>query len=113
MCACVLWHVVVVVIVGFFYRLQAGHILHSDGVYMLSEMPVDIGTRALTVQEIMRMNFQSAWPSMDVLVLQVEAHHGAAMQWKELIVNAGGQDCDVFFECAHFNLNFCLVSLVL
>ena len=55
-------------------------------------MPVDIGTRALTVQEIMRMNFQAAWPSMDAFVLQVEAHHGAAMQWKELIINAGGQD---------------------
>ena len=32
---------------------------------------------------------------MDALVLQVEPHDGAAMQWKELIVNASGEDFDV------------------
>ena len=93
--------------------LEAGHVLHSDGVYMLSEMPMDIGTRALTVQEIMRMNFQAAWPSMDAFVLQVEAHHGAAMQWKELIITAGGQDYDVFLDFDVFFILSVLMSVLI
>ena len=73
---------------------------------MLLEMPVDIGTRALTLQEIMRANFQSAWPSVDALVLQLEPHDGAAMQWRELIVNAGGEDCDVLCSVCFFFVFF-------
>ena len=80
---------------------------------MLSEMPMDIGTRALTVQEIMRMNFQAAWPSMDAFVLQVEAHHGAAMQWKELIITAGGQDYDVFLDFDVFFILSVLMSVLI
>ena len=91
-------------VVGFSFA--AGHVEHSDGVYMLLEMPVDIGTRALTLQEIMRANFQSAWPSVDALVLQLEPHDGAAMQWRELIVNAGGEDCDVLCSVCFFFVFF-------
>ena len=83
-----LYHVVTI-------SFAAGHAEHSDGVYTLLEMPVDIGTRALTLQEIMRANFQSAWPSVDALVLQLEPRDGAVMHWRDLIVNAGGEDCDV------------------
>ena len=80
---------------------------------MLLEMPVDIGTRALTLQEIMRANFQSAWPYVDALVLQLEPHDGAVMQWRDLIVNAGGEDCDVLCSVFCFWIFYGFVFLLL
>ena len=69
----------------------AGPVEHSDGLYMVLEMPVDIGTRAATVEEIMRGNFQFGWPTTDALVLQVESHDMASINWNTLVVNV---DCD-------------------
>lgn len=57
---------------------------------MMQEIHPGISPCTMTVEEIMRGNFVTAWPNSDAVVLQVDARDGAAMNWKQLL--AVGQD---------------------
>ena len=57
---------------------------------MMQEIHPGISPCTMTVEEIMRGNFVTAWPNSDAVVLQVDSRDGAAMNWKQLL--AVGQD---------------------
>jgi len=61
----------------------------------MAEMPTEADRRAITVEEVMRANFQRGWPNSDVVILQLESRAGASMNWKQLLAKFGEQDSAV------------------
>ena len=82
--------------VPFFHRriwswyADAGQkILCDNGLHVVSDLPDDVGTQAVTVAEIMRETFQAQWPSAQALVLQLTMPRtDGALDWKETIVTS-------------------------
>ena len=64
-------------------------ILCDDGLSVVSELPDGVGTRAVTVAEIVRETFKAQWPSSQAVVLQLTLPRSdAALDWKETIVTS-------------------------
>ena len=75
--------------------------MHVNGLYMMQDIHPGISPCTMTVEEIMRGNFCTAWPNSDAVVLQLDSRDGVAMNWRELLarsespastVTAVGQD---------------------
>lgn len=82
-------------------RSVTGETLHVNGLYMMQDIHPGISPCTMTVEEIMRGNFCTAWPNSDAVVLQLDSRDGVAMNWRELLarsespastVTAVGQD---------------------
>lgn len=82
-------------------RSVTGETLHVNGLYMMQDIHPGISPCTMTVEEIMRGNFRTAWPNSDAVVLQLDSRDGVAMNWRELLarsespastVTAVGQD---------------------
>ena len=69
-----------------------GGIENSDGFYLMTTMPADLGSRAVTVSKVMQSNFQRGWPNPDVVILQLEKEEGALISWKERLAQSGQKE---------------------
>ena len=81
-------------------------ILCDDGLSVVSELPDGVGTRAVTVAEIVRETFKAQWPSSQAVVLQLTLPRSdAALDWKETIVTSN--------MSSQVRSAFCVESLIL
>ena len=64
-------------------------ILCDNGLSVVPDLPDAVGTRAVTVAEIVRETLKAQWPSSQAVVLQLTMpRRDAALDWKETIVTS-------------------------
>lgn len=71
-----------------------GGVEHGGGLYMMADMPPEVDNRPITVEELMRANFQHGWPDAEVVVLQLESRERASINWRHLVAKYGQQEPD-------------------
>ena len=59
----------------------------EEGVHLLTEKWND----RVTVQDMMLAHFAAAWPSTPALILRVDPHPGASVDWSQKYVRVSGK----------------------